>query len=64
MQMKFKTVATFTFQMIVLLFEIRRNKIKNKVSYLEDFQKAFNLYNEVIKGWMLKSAKLAITSVF
>ena len=57
MQMKFKTVATFTFQMIILLFEIRRNKLKNKEAYLEDFHKAFTLYNEVLKGWILKQAK-------
>ena len=55
--MKFKTVATFTFQMIILLFEIRRNKLKNKEAYLEDFHKAFTLYNEVLKGWILKQAK-------
>lgn len=56
-------VFKFTNTVIVILEEIRKTRLKERNQSLIDFKNALNLYNEVLKGWIIRCVKTPVLTI-
>ena len=43
--------------------EVRQTRLEAKAQGINDFTSVLNLYNEVLKGWLIKSTKTPILTI-
>lgn len=58
-QVTFKFINT----VVNILDEIRKDRLKQRDVGITDFKNALNLYNEVLRGWVIRCVKTPILTI-
>jgi hypothetical protein len=48
---------------VSILEEIRKTRLKDRNQGILDFNNALNLYNEVLKGWIIRCVKTPVLTI-
>ena len=63
MKMKITAIFKLTHSVVKAFTEVRNTRLIAKAQGINDFKSAINLYNEVLKGWLIKSVKTPILTI-